>query len=451
MREYLKESILDYVIIVVVQDSKKDFNRGALLNVGYLQACKLECDYVVFHDVDMLPVNIDYSEVKEPTQVVCTVVGKSKDEKIPYDYSGGVVLFPISDLERINGFSNKYWGWGFEDNDLLLRCKEEGISLNDMVFTQPDTYGTAIKFDGKYSYIEINNPFSFKRDVIFYVDFIVDDLTVNLRDSKDECSIFSIPGLDITLAYDSFGTYKFECFDNYEDVYSIHTEKLPKMHCKVCIYYNHLQNSIQMYLNGNMVGERVLIPKRKINVASNKLYLGSGNPNRRTRKKMLDGKIFTFVAAEGHMEEGMLESFVKGDVDNIIVTDTRIFIDSRKDLKYVNVDGILELDSIENKATKEVIYPNLCTVEMVPKNEQYVEKVLFKQNGMIRELPHEKNGTVDGYWKSWATRINQDRYQQCVKNGTGKEKDGVSTVRTLFNWTVKNIEKDLVTVNTETR
>ena len=60
---FLKNKAIDYELIIVEQDNAKNFNRGKLLNIGFLYAKKLECDYVVFHDVDMIPNNdVDYSE-----------------------------------------------------------------------------------------------------------------------------------------------------------------------------------------------------------------------------------------------------------------------------------------------------------------------------------------------------------------------------------------------------
>ena len=59
MNQYLSARKMNYEIIVVHQDDAKLFNRGTLLNIGFKYAENLNCDYVVFHDVDMLPLNVE--------------------------------------------------------------------------------------------------------------------------------------------------------------------------------------------------------------------------------------------------------------------------------------------------------------------------------------------------------------------------------------------------------
>ena len=64
--KYLSEKDISYEIIIVEQDDAKLFNRGMLLNIGFKYAEQLNCDYVVFHDVDMIPIHVDYSYSEIP-------------------------------------------------------------------------------------------------------------------------------------------------------------------------------------------------------------------------------------------------------------------------------------------------------------------------------------------------------------------------------------------------
>lgn len=49
-----------YTILLFCQTDTKRFNRGQLLNVGFLLAAQ-SCDYVAMHDVDLLPLNTNLS------------------------------------------------------------------------------------------------------------------------------------------------------------------------------------------------------------------------------------------------------------------------------------------------------------------------------------------------------------------------------------------------------
>ena len=124
---YLESKKISFELIIVEQDNAKLFNRGMLLNIGFVYAKKLKCDYIVFHDVDMLPVNVDYSYSDKPLHLATKFV--LNDRELFDTYFGGVTLFPIKVFEEIDGYSNKYWGWGYEDTDLLLRCEEKFINI----------------------------------------------------------------------------------------------------------------------------------------------------------------------------------------------------------------------------------------------------------------------------------------------------------------------------------
>jgi len=116
---------VDLTIYVIEQGDDKLFNRGKLLNVGY-DLAKGDCDYICFHDVDYIPVDADYSKPELPTRLIWK--GLSKKEDYVW-FFGAVVLFPKDIFVQVNGFSNGYQGWGFEDTDLHTRLVSCGISI----------------------------------------------------------------------------------------------------------------------------------------------------------------------------------------------------------------------------------------------------------------------------------------------------------------------------------
>jgi len=123
--DYLSKANISYEIIVVRQLGDKPFNRALLLNIGYKHSSG---DYLVFHDVDMLPLEADYSPPKEPTHIATKC--SQFHNKMPYpDYFGGVLLIPKQDFVGVNGYSNNYWGWGGEDDDFKERCTLRGLTI----------------------------------------------------------------------------------------------------------------------------------------------------------------------------------------------------------------------------------------------------------------------------------------------------------------------------------
>ena len=112
-------------ICIVEQAGSGPFNRGKLCNVGFDLNRGL-LDYACFHDVDFVPTDVDYSFPRLPARV-CSE-GSRHREDLRFAF-GGVVAFSVGDFERVNGYSNAYAGWGYEDSDLLLRVVRTGMQL----------------------------------------------------------------------------------------------------------------------------------------------------------------------------------------------------------------------------------------------------------------------------------------------------------------------------------
>ncbi|CAC5410818.1 Beta-1,4-N-acetylgalactosaminyltransferase bre-4,Beta-N-acetyl-D-glucosaminide beta-1,4-N-acetylglucosaminyl-transferase,Beta-1,4-galactosyltransferase 1,Beta-1,4-galactosyltransferase 2,Beta-1,4-galactosyltransferase 3,Beta-1,4-galactosyltransferase 6,Beta-1,4-galactosyltransferase 5,Beta-1,4-galactosyltransferase 4 [Mytilus coruscus] len=116
---------LDYGIYVVEQGEHTKFNRAMLMNIGFVKALELD-DYhcFVFHDVDLIPENDRnmYTCSKHPRHL--SVAIDFFNYSLPYKtIYGGVCTMTREHFQKVNGFPNRYFGWGGEDDDTWLRWK----------------------------------------------------------------------------------------------------------------------------------------------------------------------------------------------------------------------------------------------------------------------------------------------------------------------------------------
>lgn len=131
LHPFLQRQMLDYTIFVVEQAEPEVFNKAMLMNAGFSEASKVApFDCYIFHDVDMLPED-------DRNFYVCSSVprhvGAFVDKweyKIPYaGLFGGVTAFTKAQFELVNGFSNQFYGWGGEDDDMLKRIEAKNLKI----------------------------------------------------------------------------------------------------------------------------------------------------------------------------------------------------------------------------------------------------------------------------------------------------------------------------------
>ena len=117
MHPFLAKQQLEYGIYIIEPLGNLTFNRGFLMNIGFVEALKDKNDWqcFTFHDVDLLPEderNI-YSCPETPRHMSSAV--STLKYRLPYEkIFGGVTSFTKEQYYKINGFSNVFFGWGGE-------------------------------------------------------------------------------------------------------------------------------------------------------------------------------------------------------------------------------------------------------------------------------------------------------------------------------------------------
>jgi len=138
--KYLLEDMSpnEYRIYIVHQADKRPFNRGAMRNIGFLEAKKDFPDTykdmdLVFHDLDNLIGEKNIVEFTTKRNEVNHIYGNYKGSNL-----GGIFVMKGSDYEKSGGYPN-FWGWGWEDTLLGRRCREANLTIIRNKFSLYDT------------------------------------------------------------------------------------------------------------------------------------------------------------------------------------------------------------------------------------------------------------------------------------------------------------------------
>ena len=125
LEDYKKNT---YEIYFVEQCDKRDFNRGALKNIGFLTMKEKYPQHYkqitfVFNDIDTFPYKKGILDYKTKPGVVKHFFGFEQT-------LGGIFSICGADFETIKGFPN-FWTWGYEDNIIYNKVfKQRGIKVD---------------------------------------------------------------------------------------------------------------------------------------------------------------------------------------------------------------------------------------------------------------------------------------------------------------------------------
>jgi hypothetical protein len=378
----------NYVIIIVQQDDAKLFNRGMLCNIGFLESQKQKCDYIVIHDVDMIPTDVDYSFSEIPIHLAT--------DNIPFEsYFGGITLFPSDLFKKINGFSNLYWGWGFEDDDLRYRCVKNNISFQKHIVEKTTNVKLPI-FNGVDAYATIPNIINYNRNFKIELDINLDRVVYDVNKQFDIFPILSIKGYDFKLFYNSFNRFYLQLFDKKGNYYDVYSDIVTSSHNKIKIEYNKVEKIISFSVNEKTNSINLL---NHIHNYSNitDIIIGSDDKN---------------------------EDFFKGSVNEFLLEQT----DEIK-IHYKNYDikkyYFTDISSNKNHGNFFNIY-----LDNFKPFTNYYSYIPFRRDSKLLKLQHDDCGFNDGRWRDDNSRWNQLRYNNEVQIGHRDDiEDGLSTLK----------------------
>jgi len=144
--DHIEKHVPEAMILIAEQSRGRKFNRGKILNAatrfisesGYFE----ERDHrIIFHDVDLLPMQdllYAYKNDRSPEVFHIAAVWKRYTSS---SYLGGVLAMNLSTIRRVNGFGNRFEGWGGEDDELRDRIVHHGIRI------ERATHGTLVDLE----------------------------------------------------------------------------------------------------------------------------------------------------------------------------------------------------------------------------------------------------------------------------------------------------------------
>jgi len=439
MKKYLIN--LEHEIFIIEQLDNKPFNRGKLLNIGYSFALEKGCDYFVFHDVDMLPEDVDYSYTDKPLHLA-THLQEHDYETTFFDYFGGVTMFNKEDFKTINGFSNEYWGWGFEDDDLLVRCLESNLELDIEKIKTTDSHELySFKFNGdSFIKLEADNTTILKND--FTISVLVKPYEVKLNENKeyDEFPIISIPGYNIGLFYNSFRRFFCQTYDINKKSYSINSDIVGEawvyltMRCEDSKY-------ISFFINGKLV-DKIEMVNEILQLSTDEIFIGASN-GKKENTEFFYGNISNIEIYEVALGDSEIVELSK------IPNKPKIRnIGDYKSSNFLVTQLLPELSTeyycIDLGETYKASLTNVHLYKVNQSFNTFLPKP-YRRNSRFKSLEHKSNSSLGNKWIHTATRINQLKYYNEVRQHEVDFRiDGLNTLR--FNKISEELLSDKTTI-----
>lgn len=417
LSKHLTEQGIEHRFYVGHQVDGKLFNRGAMKNIAAEFAFKDGCDYVAWHDVDMLThEDGDYSYPTDNPTHIATKLSKY-NYGLGYDqYFGGVVLFTKEQAERTNGYSNEYWDWGQEDDDLFWRCYFEGYTTGRVIKKLENQKVT--NFNGQNSSIEV--PTNREISSCLHNDHTI-TITFNPEQQEDKVPIWLVGDTNKRfieypllrkngswtwgLSFNNSRAVTMVLFDRDSRHHYNWAKRFENMWTQVTLSFNSEEKKAYFYINDELISQMNGIKQNIPFPINNDL---------RTHDAI---KPF-LIGFCNHQN-----THYKGKI-----SDVKIYNKFFEDIKNMDTDDLVfdyqTMDSVKNNI-KETIEDIELTENIIP----------YRKDGRFLCLPHADEGFVNGNWaKGETTARNEKRFvTEMQQKKIDYKNDGINKIMDVLN------------------
>jgi hypothetical protein len=427
--KYLKNQGIDFQMYFCHQVDDKLFNRGATKNIAAKHAFEDGCDYIVWHDIDMIPEEdggADYSYPADAPRHIATQISQMDYQLKYHEYFGGAVLFTKEQVEATNGYSNDYWDWGMEDDDIFWRCYKEGLTNNSYLLDQEKEH-KFLQFTGDNSYAKI--PFSKElrgltsRSHTFSVlcrayqqpeknkIFLIGD-----KENKYvEYPILRIPGYDYGISFNNSRALSLTFWNTFNNHNYMWVKRYDGYWSWLTAVFDTTTQKTHFYLNGTEV--------------DSKGGYGSPSPLDWIGRLKNYGMLDIYLGTTPSVDEETGYKFLKGDIAKVYAWKRALsaeeVLNLHKSLPEENL--MINLD-FNNPVTE---FSNF-NANIVSETFNIPNSILpYRVEGRFTCLPHEDEGLVDGKWKKGETTArNEERYVlQMQQDKLNYKSDGIAQVK----------------------
>lgn len=427
--KYLKNRGIDFQMYFCHQDDDKLFNRGATKNIAAKHALEEGCDYIVWHDIDMIPEEdggADYSYPQDVPIHIATQISQMNYQLKYHEYFGGAVLFSKEHVEATNGYSNNYWDWGMEDDDLFWRCHKEGLT-NDTYLTESPFKQRYARFNGNSSEIEI--PFSSATRGLTTNSHTISVLcrVYQQPDKKKifligdtsneyvEYPIFRLPGYDYGLSFNNSRALSFTFWNTFNHHNYMWLKRYDGQWSWVTLVVDYENKLSHFYLNGSEV--------------DSKAGHGSPSPHSFVGRLKPYGTKSIYLGTTPTQRDDSPIKYLKGDIAKVFAWNKALSPEEVKNL-HLNIptDNLVVNLDFNNPKTS-----------FIEKDIEYFEEdikvpnsiIPYRKEGKMRCLPHKDEGLVNGKWaKGETTAKNEERYVlQMQQDKINYKEDGIKQVQ----------------------